>query len=200
VSPIDSPTRILKGIEAASEAGLGPVKVNMVVRRGFNEHQILAMAARFRGRPEILRFIEYMDVGASNGWRLEEVVGGPEILAIISARWPLEPVAPSHAGEVATRYRYRDGGGEIGVIHSVSEPFCGSCTRARLSADGRLFTCLLAGEGHDLRALVRGGLDDDELAQRLGGIWSARRDRYSAERSGSERPAETKVEMSHIGG
>jgi GTP 3',8-cyclase len=199
-----APERILDGIEAASAAGLGPVKVNMVVRRGFNEHQVLAMAERFRGTPHVLRFIEYMDVGSSNGWQLEEVFRAGEIAAVISERWPLEPLAPSHDGEVASRYRYRDGGGEIGLIHSVSSPFCGGCTRARLSADGKLFTCLFASEGHDLRALVRGGLDDAELTERLGGIWSARRDRYSALRSAAGPSTGSgdspKIEMSYIGG
>ncbi len=197
-----SPQRILDGIEAAAAAGLGPVKVNMVVRRGFNEHQVQAMAARFRGTPHVLRFIEYMDVGSSNGWQLGEVVPASEIVAVIGERWPLEPLAPSHDGEVASRYRYRDGAGEIGLIHSVSSPFCGGCTRARLSADGRLFTCLFAREGHDVRTLVRGGGDDAELAKRLSAIWGARNDRYSALRSATT-PSPThepKVEMSYIGG
>jgi len=187
-----APARILAGIEAASAAGLSPVKVNMVVRRGFNEHCVAGMAEHFRGRSEVLRFIEYMDVGSTNGWRMQEVVSGSEILATIAARWPLEPLEPLRPGDVATRYRYLDGAGEIGVIHSVSEPFCGGCTRARLSADGRLFTCLFATAGHALKPLLRGR-----------SIWSGRADRYSAERSaqservGSERP---KVEMSYIGG
>ncbi|MHB8240498.1 MAG: GTP 3',8-cyclase MoaA [Solirubrobacteraceae bacterium] len=197
-----SPQRILDGIEAAAAAGLGPVKVNMVVRRGFNEHQVGAMAEHFRATPHVLRFIEYMDVGSSNGWQLGEVVPAAEIVAAIAERWPLEPLAPSHDGEVASRYRYRDGAGEIGLIHSVSSPFCGGCTRARLSADGRLFTCLFAREGHDVRALVRGGVDDAELAARLSGVWSARNDRYSALRSAAapSRTREPKVEMSYIGG
>ena len=201
-----SPQRILEGIEAATEAGLGPVKVNMVVRRGFNDHQILAMAEHFRHRPQILRFIEYMDVGASNGWRMEEVVRGAEILATIAQVWPLEPLAPARPGEVAARYRYLDGGGEIGVIQSVSEPFCGGCNRARLSADGQLFTCLFAVHGHDLRGLLREGVDDAELGERLGRIWSGRRDRYSALRTTGtpaatiEREAGPRIEMSYIGG
>jgi cyclic pyranopterin phosphate synthase len=197
-----SPTRILEGIDAAQAAGLGPVKVNMVVRRGFNDGQVLAMADHFRHRGQTLRFIEYMDVGSTNGWRGDEVVAAGEILETIANRWPLEPLAGNHVGEVATRYRYLDGAGEIGLIHSVSSPFCGSCSRARLSADGRLFTCLFARQGHDLRGLLRGGVDDEELAEQLSGIWSARRDRYSALRSTSgpieqEKP---KVEMSFIGG
>lgn len=199
-----APGRVLAGIDAAHAAGL-PVKVNMVVRRGFNEHQVLAMAERFRHTPHVLRFIEYMDVGSSNGWRMEEVVPAHEITATIAERWELEPLAPNNAGEVATRYRYRDGGGEIGLIHSVSVPFCGDCARARLSADGQLFTCLFAREGHDLRALVREGVEDEELAERLSRIWGARRDRYSALRSTptvgeSREQTRPKVEMSYIGG
>jgi GTP 3',8-cyclase len=195
-----SPSRILAGIEAASAAGLCPVKVNMVVRRGVNDHCVAAMAEHFRFRPEVLRFIEYMDVGSTNGWRSEEVVPGSEILAELGARWPLEALPASRAGEVATRYRYLDGAGEIGLIQSVSEPFCGGCTRARLSADGQLFTCLFARRGHDLRALVRGGLSDLELAERLRAIWGAREDRYSELRAERRSGGAPKVEMSYIGG
>jgi cyclic pyranopterin phosphate synthase len=199
-SPV-SPERILEGIEAAGDAGLAPVKVNMVVRRGRNDHSVLDMAARFRHRPEIVRFIEFMDVGSTNGWRAAEVVPAGEILSTIEARWPLQPLAPAREGEVATRYRYRDGGGEIGLIHSVSAPFCGSCTRARLSADGQLFTCLFAHGGHDLRGVLRGGGGDLELERRLSEIWEARGDRYSAERSSESDPQPApKVEMSYIGG
>jgi GTP 3',8-cyclase len=197
-----SAARVLEGIDAADVAGLHPVKVNMVVRRGINERCVLAMAERFRHRRQILRFIEYMDVGSTNGWRSEEVVPADEILATIGERWPLQRLAPAHTGEVATRYRYRDGGGEIGLIHSVSEPFCSTCSRARLSADGKLFTCLFARRGHDLRALLRDGSSDAEIAERTLGIWSARIDRYSADRalreSVGDEPA--KVEMSYIGG
>jgi cyclic pyranopterin phosphate synthase len=202
-----SAARVLEGIDAAVEAGLEPVKVNMVVRRGFNEDCVLAMAEHFRGRPQVLRFIEYMDVGHTNGWTREDVVSAAEIRARIGARWPLEPVAPDRPGEVATRYRYRDGKGEIGLIHSVSEPFCASCSRARLSADGKLFTCLFARSGHDLRAPLREGASDDELAERTRAIWSGRGDRYSAERAAHERTnpppvseQPLKVEMSYIGG
>ncbi|MGO9763222.1 MAG: GTP 3',8-cyclase MoaA [Solirubrobacteraceae bacterium] len=202
-----SATRVLQGIDAAVAVGLSPVKVNMVVRRGFNERCVLAMAERFRQRPQVLRFIEFMDVGHTNGWTSDEVVPAAEILAAIGARWPLEALAPSRAGEVATRYRYRDGGGEIGLIHSVSEPFCASCSRARLSADGKLFTCLFARRGHDLRALLREGASDVELAERTHAIWTGRGDRYSAERAAGELanswPAsaqDLKVEMSYIGG
>jgi cyclic pyranopterin phosphate synthase len=195
--------RVLAGIDAALEAGLSPVKINMVVRRGVNDHCVLAMAERFRGRPETLRFIEYMDVGTTNGWRLEQVVSAGELRDVISARWPLEPIVPDRLGEVATRYRYRDGAGEVGFIHSVSAPFCASCTRARLSAEGRLHTCLFATRGHDLRALVRGGASDAELSREIALVWAARSDRYSAERAeqGSGRGgAEKKIEMSYIGG
>jgi cyclic pyranopterin phosphate synthase len=197
-----SPERILDGIHAASEAGLTPVKVNMVVRRGQNDHCVIGMAEHFRHRPEILRFIEFMDVGSTNGWRAEEVVPAGEILAAIEARWPLEPMPPVREGEVATRYRYRDGGGEIGMVHSVTDPFCGSCTRARLSADGQLFTCLFAHAGHDLRAVLRRAGGAEELERRLLEIWAGRSDRYSAERAGkaAAHPGEPKIEMSYIGG
>ncbi|HET6744935.1 MAG TPA: GTP 3',8-cyclase MoaA, partial [Candidatus Limnocylindria bacterium] len=164
---------VLAGIEAAEAAGLGPIKLNMVVKRGWNEHAILPMARRFRGTGRILRFIEYMDVGHSNGWRLDDVVTADEILATVSAEFPLEPMPPTKRGEVAERYRYLDGDGEIGVIASVSRPFCGSCDRARLSADGQLYTCLFATRGHDLRGLLRGGASDEELEAELRGIWGA---------------------------
>jgi len=192
-------SRVLAGIEAAEAAGLGPIKLNMVVKRGWNEHALLPMARRFRGTGRILRFIEYMDVGHSNGWRLDEVVTGDEILATIGAEFPLEPMPPTQPGEVAERYRYADGSGEIGIIASVSRPFCGDCSRARLSADGQLYTCLFATAGHDLRALVRGGASDAELEASLRGIWEARDDRYSEIRS-AETLALPKVEMSYIGG
>jgi cyclic pyranopterin phosphate synthase len=196
-----SVARVLRGIDAAVAAGLSPVKVNMVVRRGVNDGCVLAMAERFRRSRQILRFIEFMDVGSTNGWRSDEVVPAAEIHERIAARWPLEPLAPTRAGEVATRYRYRDGGGEIGLIHSVSEPFCASCSRARLSADGKLFTCLFARRGHDLRAMLRGGAGDVELAERTFEIWTARGDRYSAERAARASTAgAAKVEMSYIGG
>jgi cyclic pyranopterin phosphate synthase len=197
-----SPELVLEGIEAATRAGLEPVKVNMVVRRGRNDHCVQDMAEHFRHRPEIVRFIEFMDVGSTKGWRAADVVPASEILAVIAARWPVEPLAPAREGEVATRYRYRDGGGEIGLIHSVSSPFCGDCTRARLSADGQLFTCLFARRGDDLRGLLRSGAGDDELQRRLREIWAARTDRYSAERSTAtdSHEAPPKIEMSYIGG
>jgi len=191
--------RVMEGIEAAEAAGLGPVKVNMVVKRGWNDHAVLDVARRFHGTGRIVRFIEYMDVGHSNGWRLDEVVPASEILAAISEELPLEPMAPARRGEVARRYRYADGGGEIGLIASVSQPFCGDCVRARLSADGKLFTCLFAVVGHDLRAVLRGGADDEEIEARLRRLWSARDDRYSERRSAATIGLE-KVEMSYIGG
>ncbi len=192
-------SRVLAGIDAAEAAGLGPIKLNMVVKRAWNEHAVLSMARRFRGTGRVLRFIEYMDVGSSNGWRLAEVVTAAEILATIGAEFPLEPMPPTHPGEVAERYRYADGGGEIGVIASVSRPFCGDCSRARLSADGQLYTCLFATAGHDLRALLRGGATDVELEAEVRRVWSARDDRYSEVRS-ADTPGLPKVEMSYIGG
>jgi cyclic pyranopterin phosphate synthase len=192
-------SKVLAGIEAAEAAGLGPIKLNMVVKRGWNEHAILPMARRFRGTGRILRFIEYMDVGHSNGWRLDEVVSADEILATIGAEFPLEPMEPTKQGEVAERFRYVDGGGEIGIIASVSRPFCGDCNRARLSADGQLYTCLFATTGHDLRAVVRAGASDDEIEAAVRRIWEVRDDRYSEIRS-AETAALPKVEMSYIGG
>jgi cyclic pyranopterin phosphate synthase len=200
MNDVDFPVeRVLAGIEAAAAAGLAPVKVNMVVKRGLNDESVLPMARYFRGSGHILRFIEYMDVGHTNGWRLDDVVAAAEIVNAIDAEHPLEPLDANYPGEVAQRYRYRDGAGEIGVIASVTQPFCGACTRARLSAEGRLFTCLFATKGFDVRAVLRGGASDTELAKALSGVWRARADRYSEIRS-----AETldlpKVEMSYIGG
>ena len=191
--------RVLDGIAAAERAGLGPIKVNAVIRRGLNEHAVIDLAQRFRGTDTAVRFIEYMDVGHSNGWRLDDVVPAAEIVAAIDARWPLEPVEAEYRGEVAQRYRYRDGAGEIGVISSVTQPFCGDCTRARLSADGQLFTCLFATSGHDLRGLLRSGVDDVSLADALRVIWTGRADRYSELRT-LETVELPKVEMSFIGG
>jgi cyclic pyranopterin phosphate synthase len=200
MNDVDFPVeRVLEGIEAAAEAGLSPVKVNMVVKRGVNDHTVLQMARHFRERVQVLRFIEYMDVGNANGWRLDDVVPAGEIIARINAEMPLEPADPNYRGEVARRYRYADGSGEIGVIASVTQPFCGDCTRARLSAEGRLYTCLFAGRGHDLRALLRGGKSDDEIAEFLRSVWARRDDRYSELRS-SATPDLPKVEMSRIGG
>lgn len=199
MNDVDFPVeRVLEGIDAAAAAGL-PVKVNMVVKRGFNEHAILPMAREFRSRGHILRFIEYMDVGHTNGWRMDDVVPAAEIVAVIDAELPLEPVEPNYRGEVARRWRYKDGSGEVGVIASVTQPFCGDCTRARLSAEGRLYTCLFALKGHDLRALVRGGATDDDLHEAIGQVWTRRGDRYSELRTATTAHL-PKVEMSYIGG
>ena len=194
--------RVLEAIAAAAAAGLAPVKVNMVVRRGVNERSILPMAAHFRHTGHVLRFIEYMDVGTTNGWRLDEVVPAAEIISLVGGQWPLEPLAPGCPGEVAARYRYRDGGGEIGVIASVTQPFCRGCTRARLSADGKLYTCLFAGTGHDLRGLLRAGASDQALREHVAGIWTRRADRYSERRTRqtSRNKVSRKAEMSYIGG
>jgi cyclic pyranopterin phosphate synthase len=195
--------RVLEAIAAASDAGLAPVKVNMVVRRGQNDQSILPMAGHFRHSGHVLRFIEYMDVGTTNGWRLEEVVPAAEIVSLIGAQWPLEPVAPTYHGEVARRYRYRDGAGEVGVIASVTQPFCRGCTRARLSADGKLYSCLFAGTGHDLRGPLRGGASDQALREQVAAIWTRRTDRYSELRTlqtAGKDKVTRRVEMSHIGG
>ena len=189
---------VLEGIDAAAAAGL-PVKVNVVVKRGVNEDSVLPMARRFRDQGHVVRFIEYMDVGHTNGWRLADVVPASDIVAAIDAEFPLERLPPRYPGEVAERYRYRDGRGEVGVIASVTRPFCGACTRARLSADGSLYTCLFATTGHDLRALVRDGSSDGDIAASIGGIWRERSDRYSELRSAATREL-PKVEMSYIGG
>jgi GTP 3',8-cyclase len=195
--------RVLDAIAAAAGAGLAPVKVNMVVRRGVNEQSILPMAAHFRSSGHVLRFIEYMDVGTTNAWRLDDVVPAAEIIALISGQWPVEPADPAYPGEVARRYRYRDGAGEIGVIASVTQPFCRGCTRARLSADGKLYTCLFAGAGHDLRGPLRAGASDQDLREQISAIWARRTDRYSELRTrhtARAQPVKPKVEMSHIGG
>jgi cyclic pyranopterin phosphate synthase len=192
-------SRVLDGIEAARAAGLGPIKINSVVRRGLNDHAITELAGHFRGSGTVVRFIEYMDVGHTNGWRLDDVVPAAEVVATIDARWPLEPVDAEYRGEVARLYRYRDGSGEIGVIASVTQPFCGDCTRARLSADGSIYTCLFATFGHDLRGLLRSGVSDEGLADALRGIWTGRADRYSELRT-LETVTLPKVEMSYIGG
>jgi GTP 3',8-cyclase len=200
MNDVDVPVeRVLAGIEAAAAAGLAPVKVNMVVKRAVNEESVLPMARYFRGSGHILRFIEYMDVGHTNGWRLDDVVPAAEIVAAIAAELPLEPLEPNYPGEVARRYRYADGSGEIGVIASVTQPFCGACTRARLSAEGRLYTCLFATNGHDLRALLRGGATDAELGEAISSVWRARGDRYSELRSAKTANL-PRVEMSYIGG
>lgn len=195
--------RVLEGMRVAHEVGLGPIKVNMVVKRGMNDHEVLPMARHFKDTPFSLRFIEYMDVGTSNGWSLDEVVPSAELIELIDRELPLEPIGAQVPGETAARWRYRDGGGEIGVISSVTNAFCGTCNRARISTEGRLFTCLFASEGHDLRALLRGGIDDDGLASAMASIWGARDDRYSEVRASLTpelRAALPKIEMSYIGG
>ena len=191
--------KVIEGMDAAAAAGLEPVKVNMVVKCGLNEDSILPMARFFREKGYILRFIEYMDVGHTNGWRMDDVVPAAEIIKRINAEMPLEPVDPNYTGEVAERWRYRDGSGEIGVIASVTQAFCRTCNRARLSAEGKLYTCLFAVKGHDLRDLLRGGASDEEISQAIARVWHKRTDRYSELRS--ENTVDLpKVEMSHIGG
>ncbi|MFQ5947625.1 MAG: GTP 3',8-cyclase MoaA [Acidimicrobiia bacterium] len=191
--------RVLAGIDAAAAAGLTPIKINTVVKRGVNEDSILPLARRFRGTGHLVRFIEYMDVGHTNGWRLDDVVPAAEIIDLIDAELPLEPIEPNYPGEVANRWRYRDGSGEVGVIASVTQPFCGDCSRVRLSAEGSLYTCLFATAGHDLRAMLRGGSSDEQIAKVVRGIWQRREDRYSEIRS-SETVGLQKIEMSYIGG
>ncbi|RIK45407.1 MAG: GTP 3',8-cyclase MoaA [Chloroflexi bacterium] len=192
-------SKVLAAIDNALAAGLEPVKIDMVVKRGVNEHSILPMAEHFRHTGIILRFIEFMDVGTTNGWRMEDVVTAEEILDTINERWPIEAVAPNYRGEVADRYRYLDGGGEIGIIASVTVPFCGDCTRARLSADGQLYTCLFGTRSHDFRSLLRSGADDAEISAFLQAVWRVRDDRYSEIRSAQTIHLK-KVEMSRIGG
>jgi len=199
MNDVDFPVqRVLEGIDAAAAAGL-PVKVNAVVKRGANDGDVLALAEHFRGSGHVLRFIEYMDVGSTNGWRLEDVVSAEEIIQRVGERWPLEPVAVERPDATARRWRYLDGAGEIGVVASVTQPFCGGCSRARLSAEGRLYTCLFAAQGHDLRAPLRLGASDEELAEQLSTLWTRRTDRYSELRT-AETGSLTKVEMSYIGG
>jgi len=191
--------KVLAAIDAAAEAGLAPIKVNMVVKRGVNDQQVVEMARHFRGSGHVVRFIEYMDVGSTNGWRMDDVVPSAEVVRRIGERFPLEPLDAHYPGEVAQRWRYADGAGEIGVISSVTRAFCGTCTRARLSTDGQLYTCLFAQRGYDLKALVRGGASDDELAGAIRGIWQGRSDRYSEIRTAAT-AASRKIEMSFIGG
>jgi GTP 3',8-cyclase len=199
LNDVDFPvSRVLEGIDAAEAAGLR-VKVNAVVKRGANDDGIVALAGHFRGTPHTLRFIEYMDVGSSNGWRLDDVVPAAEILQRIDAVWPLEMLPLERPDDTSRRWRYRDGAGEIGVIASVTKPFCGGCSRARLSAEGKLYTCLFAQKGHDLRAVLRNGSSDDELALSIRGVWHARADRYSELRT-ADTASLPKVEMSYIGG
>jgi GTP 3',8-cyclase len=200
MNDVDFPVeKVLEGMEAAAAVGLEPIKVNMVVKRGMNETSILPMARFFREKGYILRFIEYMDVGHSNGWRMNDVVSAKEIISLINAEMPLEPVDPNYTGEVAERWRYQDGSGEIGVVASVTQAFCRTCNRARLSAEGKLYTCLFAVKGHDFKSLIRNGATDEELSQAIARIWGKRTDRYSELRSENTIDL-PKVEMSHIGG
>ncbi|MFQ5472588.1 MAG: GTP 3',8-cyclase MoaA [Dehalococcoidia bacterium] len=201
MNDVDFPVaRVMAGIEAAAAAGLTPLKTNMVVKRGVNDQDVVDMARHFRGTGHIVRFIEFMDVGNSNGWRMDDVVPAAEILATIDEEFPIEPLESQYEGEVANRWGYKDGAGEIGVITSVTQPFCGDCTRARLSADGHLYTCLFATIGHDLRKLVRSDKTDEEISQFLSSLWSRRKDRYSELRTSRTEDGDGKIEMSYIGG
>jgi GTP 3',8-cyclase len=209
MNDVDFPVaEVLKGIAAAHEAGLGPIKINMVVKRGTNEHEILPMARHFKGTDIVLRFIEYMDVGATNGWRMDEVLPSAEVVKMIDAQLPLVQLEPSAPGETAERWGYADGSGEIGVISSVTQAFCGDCNRARLSTEGQLYLCLFATQGHDLRSLVRGpngagAVSDEQLASAIARIWHGRADRYSQLHGSMAPDTDTgvrRVEMSYIGG
>jgi GTP 3',8-cyclase len=191
--------KVIEGIEAAAEAGLGPIKINMVVKRGVNDSGIVPMAERWRGTGHIIRYIEYMDVGSTNGWRMDDVVSSAEVVKRISQRWPLEAIDPNYPGEVAERWRYVDGAGEVGVISSVTQAFCSSCTRMRLSTEGSLYTCLFAQTGHDLKRLLRSGASDDALRNEIAAVWQQRSDRYSEIRA-AQTSSLKKVEMSYIGG
>ena len=200
MNDVDFPVqKVLDAMDTAAHVGLGPIKVNMVVKRGLNESSILPMARYFREKGYILRFIEYMDVGHTNGWRMDDVVSASEIVRMIDAEMPLEPVDPNYRGEVAERWRYQDGSSEIGVIASVTQAFCNTCNRARISAEGKLYTCLFAINGHDFRDLMRSGSTDEEISQKVARVWGRRDDRYSELRSENTIDL-PKVEMSHIGG
>jgi cyclic pyranopterin phosphate synthase len=200
MNDVDFPVaKVLEGIDAAAAAGLGPIKINMVVKRGTNDASIVPMARHFKGTGHIVRFIEYMDVGATNGWRMDDVVPAAEVIRTIDAELPLEPVDANYTGEVSQRWRYKDGSGEVGVIASVTQAFCRDCTRARLSTDGKLYTCLFATTGYDLRALMRGGYDDQQIGNAIAAVWKGRTDRYSEIRSANTLSL-PKVEMSYIGG
>jgi cyclic pyranopterin phosphate synthase len=200
MNDVDFPLeRVLAGIDVALHAGFEPIKINMVVKRGMNDSQILPMVRHFRDPRFILRFIEFMDVGSTNGWRMDDVVPAAEIIARIEEEFPLQQLKPNYPGEVARRWRHRDWAGEIGVIASVTQPFCQGCTRARISAEGQLYTCLFANHGHDLRSLLRSGADDSAIERVLRAVWTARSDRYSELRTAAT-AASPKVEMSHIGG
>ena len=200
MNDVSFPVRqVLDGIEAADRAGFGPIKVNMVVKRGVNDHQVLPMARHFKGSGHIVRFIEFMDVGASNGWRTDDVVPSSELIGLLDEAFGIEPADPNYLGEVAERWRYRDGSGEIGVISSVTQPFCSDCSRARLSTEGRLYTCLFASAGHDFRSLLRGDYGDAQISAAIAALWSVRSDRYSEIRASQTAPRR-KIEMSYIGG
>jgi cyclic pyranopterin phosphate synthase len=192
--------QVLEGIGVAADIGLGPIKINAVIQRGVNEHAVVDLARHFRGTGHIVRFIEYMDVGTTNGWRLDDVVPAAEMIEALNAVFPVEPIAPNYPGEVARRYRYLDGAGEVGLIASVTQPFCGSCTRVRLSPDGSIFTCLFAGTGTDLKEPIRSGATDEELGSLIDAVWTKRRDRYSEIRSSQTVSIGQRVEMSYIGG
>jgi GTP 3',8-cyclase len=191
--------KVLEAIDAAANAGFAPVKINMVVKRGVNDMQVVEMARHFKGSGNIVRFIEYMDVGTTNGWKMDNVVPSADVVRAIDEVFPCEPARANYFGEVAKRWRYKDGSGEFGIITSVTEPFCGSCTRARISSDGTLYTCLFASNGHDLKSLLRDGKSDDEICEAIAAVWSGRDDRYSEIRT-SETAKTPKVEMSYIGG
>ena len=200
MNDVDFPVaKVLAGIDAAAASGLAPVKVNMVVKRGLNDHQVIDMARHFRGTGHIIRFIEFMDVGSTNHWRMDDVIASAQIVYRISEHFPIEPAEANYTGEVAERWRYRDGAGEFGVISSVTHAFCGTCTRARLSTDGQLFTCLFAQRGYDLKAMMRAGKGDAEIRSAIAAIWEARDDHYSEIRT-AETAAARKIEMSYIGG
>ena len=200
MNDVDFPVqKVLEGMDVAAQAGLTPIKVNMVVKRGLNESSILPMARFFREKGYILRFIEYMDVGHTNGWRMDDVVPAAEIIKMIHAEMPLEPLGPNYPGEVAERWRYQDGSGEVGVVASVTQAFCRTCNRARISAEGKLYTCLFAVKGHDFRDLMRGGATDEDISKAIAHVWGKRGDRYSELRS-ENTISLPKVEMSHIGG
>ncbi|MGV2952414.1 GTP 3',8-cyclase MoaA [Glutamicibacter sp. AGC46] len=201
INDVDFPvSRVLHAIDVAREVGLGPVKINTVVKRGVNDSEILSLAEHFRGTGAILRFIEYMDVGTTNGWKLDEVLPSSEVVAMVNKRWALEPVTKTEPGETANRWRYQDGAGEIGVISSVTNAFCGNCSRARVSAEGQLYTCLFAGSGYDLRQLMRDGISDEDLAKALTGHWRKRDDNYSELRAALTPGNRKRIEMSYIGG
>ena len=206
MNDVDFPVAdVLKGIEVAHQVGLAPVKINMVVKRGTNDSQVLPLARHFRHSGAVLRFIEYMDVGATNGWRMDEVMPSSQVIEHLNEEFPLAAINPNYSGETAERWRYLDGSGEVGVISSVTQAFCGECNRARLSTEGKLFLCLFASQGHDLRALLRGNFADEQIAAAIGPIWQARTDRYSEIRAAlppDASPADSakRIEMSYIGG